>query len=105
MNNQYDNILEALTDLKTKGFNQNFSLTPNGLYCPLTQQTFQPKEVEMVAYHRFEGDSDMEDMAILYVIQCSNECKGVIIDAFGTYGNTELGNFLQQIKTNQEKTS
>lgn len=97
MNNQYDSILEALADLNTKGYSQNFSLTPQGLYCPLTQQIFTADQLQIVEFHRFEGDSNMEDMAILYVIQSSSDCKGVLIDAFGTYGDSELGKFLKAI--------
>ena len=97
MNNQYDNILEALADLNKKGYNQNFSLTPKGLYCPLTLQTFTANNVKLIESHRFEGESDMEDMAIIYVLEATNDCKGVIIDAFGTYANSELGEFLKQV--------
>ncbi len=98
MNNQYDSILEALADLSKKGYNQNFSLTPNGLFCPITSQTFSAVDLSIIEFHRFEGNSDMEDMAILYVIEASVECKGVLIDAFGTYANSELGEFLKQIQ-------
>ena len=97
MNNQYDNILEALAELSKKGFNQNFSLTPSGIYCPLTSQTFQSEELKIIEYHRFEGESDMEDMEILYAIEATAGCKGVLIDAFGTYGNSELGDFIKRI--------
>jgi len=96
MNNQYDNLLDALTDLNRKGYNQAISMTPEGLYCPLTAQTFGPESVKIVEFHRFEGDSDVSDMAILYVIETSDNCKGVLIDAFGTYSNTTLGDFLKQ---------
>jgi hypothetical protein len=98
MNNQYDNIIEGLTDLNKKGYNQNFSLTPNGIFSPVSSQTFSTKDVKIVSYHRFEGNSDMEDMAILYVLETSNGDKGVIIDAYGTYGNNEIGEFLKQIE-------
>ena len=97
MNNQYDNILEALAVLGKKGYNQNFSLTPSGLFCPITAQTFRSEDVKIIEFHRFEGESNMEDMAILYVIEATTSCKGVLIDAFGTYGNTELGEFLKKI--------
>ena len=102
MNNQYDNILEALADLNKRGYNQNFSLTPHGLYCPLTSQTFKSDELKIIEFHRFEGESDMEDMAILYVIESTTNCKGVLIDAFGTYGDSDLGNFLKQIRNSKK---
>ncbi len=78
--------------------NQAISSTPEGLYCPLTAQVFSSESVKIVEFHRFEGDSNVSDMAILYVIETSDKCKGVLIDAFGTYGNTTLGDFLKQTK-------
>lgn len=97
MNNQYDSILEALTALQKQGYTQNFKLTSRGLFCPIASQSFQPRDLKIVEYHRFEGDSNMDDMAILYAIEASALCKGVVIDAFGTYGNSDLGDFLRQI--------
>lgn len=97
MNNQYDNLLEALTALYKQGYDQNFSLSPKGLYCPLTKNFLSPEQVKLVEFHRFEGDSDMSDMAILYVIETTGECRGVLIDAFGTYADNELGEFLKKI--------
>ena len=98
MNNQYSNILEALKDLKLKGYTQSFSLTKDGLYCPLKDKTFTPSDIHIVEYHRFEGDTDPDDMAILYAIETTTNCKGVVIDAYGTYANSELGEFFNQVK-------
>ena len=49
-------------------------------------------------FHRFEGATDYEDMAIIYVIETENGIKGTVIDAFGTYANADLGEFLKQVK-------
>ncbi|NNC70139.1 MAG: phosphoribosylpyrophosphate synthetase [Flavobacteriaceae bacterium] len=97
MNNQYDSISVALADLSKKGYNQNFSLRSTGLYCHQTSQTFKPEDLKIIEFHRFEGESNMDDMAILYVIESSTACKGVLIDAFGTYSDIELGDFLKTI--------
>lgn len=97
MTNQYENLLDALSNLNTRGFNRNFSLTPSGLYCPVLQKTFSASECKIIEFHRFEGDTDMTDMAIIYAIQ-AGDCKGVLIDAFGTYSNSDFGDFLREIK-------
>lgn len=98
MNNQYDTLLDALAHLDKKGYTESFSHKPGGLYCPVTNQTFTPEQVTIVEFHRFEGNTDMEDMAILYVIETSGNCKGVLVDAFGTYENRELGEFLKRAR-------
>ena len=102
MNNKYDTIIEALSDLNLKGYNQSFSLTPQGLYCPLKKIFFKPDDVTINEFHRFEGDTDMSDMAILYALETANGSKGIIIDAYGTYSDSDLGDFLKQTKFKKE---
>mgnify|MGYP007077392817 CR=1 FL=1 len=90
----YSTLLEALNDLATRGYKNSYVLTDKGLYCPLCNQTFTKDQVKVVETHRFEGDSDSEELAILYVLE-TNGSKGVIIDAYGTYASTDLGDFLK----------
>lgn len=96
-NSKYSNLLEANSDLNANGYTKSFVIKPDGLHCLETKETFQPTSIKITEYHRFEGATDYEDMAILYVIETSNGLKGTITDAFGTYANTELGDFLRQV--------
>ena len=97
MNNQYDSLLDALVQLRKKGYTCSFNIKPNGLYCPEKDETFTPEEVDIVEFHRFEGNTDFSDMSVLYVLQTTNNCKGVLIDAYGTYSNAAVGQFLRKI--------
>jgi hypothetical protein len=72
-------------------------MRPGGLYCIETNETFAPANITIDEFHRFEGATDYEDMSIIYVIETDNGIKGTITDAFGTYANTELGEFLKQV--------
>ena len=58
----------------------------------------EPPNIIIEEFHRFEGATDYEDMAIIYVIVTENGIKGTVIDAFGTYANADLGDFLKQIR-------
>ena len=98
LNNKYSDMLEALTDLKSRGYGKSFVLRQDGLFCIETKETFKPVNISIVEFHRFEGATDLEDMSIIYVIESGNGIKGAITDAFGTYANTELGDFLQQVR-------
>lgn len=89
----YSSLLEALNDLAQRGYKNAYVMTDKGLYCPLCKETFTKDQVKIVETHRFENDSTQEEIAILFVIE-TNDSKGVIIDAYGTYANTELGEFL-----------
>ena len=96
-NNKYDDMLEAIGDLKSRGYPKSFFHRQGGLYCNETKETFKSDNIFIVEFHRFEGATDFEDMAIIYGLETGNGLKGTIIDAFGTYADTELGEFLQHV--------
>ena len=96
MNNQYDNIVDALSSLKERGYTKSFSVSSNGLYCPTKEKIFIPDQVRITEFHRFEGNTNPDDMAIIYAIETSDGCRGVIIDAYGTYANSKIGDFLKK---------
>ncbi len=96
-NNKYSDMLEAIRDLKSRGYSKSFVLRQDGLFCIETKATFKPVNISIVEFHRFEGATDFEDMSIIYVVETDNGIKGTITDAFGTYANTELGDFLRQV--------
>ena len=96
-NNRYDDMLEAIGDLKSRGYSKSLFLRQDELYCTETKETFKSDNISIIEFHRFEGATDFEDMSILYVLETDNGLKGTIIDAFGTYADTELGEFLQHV--------
>lgn len=88
-------ILGYLTSL---GFEAQFKATERGLLSLKTQKTFQPDEVEVVHFYRFEGESDPDDNAILYAIVTNDGEKGTIVDAYGVYNDTKITNFMQSVR-------
>ena len=101
-NNQYDSLIGALEDLNIRQYTKSFIIKPEGLYCMETKEFFKPEEIVIVEFHRFEGATDFEDMSIIYVIETDNGTKGTITDAFGTYANTELGDFLKDVQIREK---
>ncbi len=96
-NNKYDTLLGAIEDLNLRQYAKSFIIKPEGLYCMETKEFFKPEEIVIVEFHRFEGATDFEDMSIIYVLESKNGLKGTIIDAFGTYADTKLGEFLRDV--------
>ena len=96
-------MLEAIGDLKSRGYPKSFFLRQDGLYCIETKETFKSDNISIVEFHRFEGKTDFEDMSIIYVLETDNGLKGTIIDAFGTYADIELGEFLQNVHFKKKK--
>ena len=81
----YQNLVDALNDLKKRGFENDFNLKPFCLECASLQLQMHPEEFEIKEFYRFEGMSDPDDNAVLYAIQSNQGIKGVLVDAYGTY--------------------
>ena len=79
----YDTVSQAVNDLKQRGYTLDFNLKGSALECQ--GQKFNPKEFEITEFHRFEGNSDPGDEAIVYAIESRNGLKGVLVNAFGVY--------------------
>ncbi|MEO8209087.1 MAG: phosphoribosylpyrophosphate synthetase [bacterium] len=91
-------LVQILPQLRDRGYTCDFELTEDGLFCKETNEVFQPEDLIIERVYRFEGDSNPDDMAVLYGVKAFNGVMGVIIDAYGTYDNDELGDFLRYVK-------
>jgi len=77
----YDTVSEAINGLKMRGFNLDFNLTENCLVC--NNQRFDVDDFEIVEMHRFEGNTDPSDEAIVYAIKSNNGIKGMLVSGYG----------------------
>src|SRR5256885_16980616 len=66
------------------------------------KKKYKAKDVKAVNFYRFEGDSNPDDMSILYAIETCDGRKGTLIDAYGNYSDEETGKFLKEIETNKK---
>ncbi len=81
----YDTMVEALNDLKERGFVHDFNTETDRIYCSRLKMYYTPKEFNVVEFYRFEGMSNPDDNSIVYAIETSNQDKGVLVDAYGAY--------------------
>jgi hypothetical protein len=79
----YDTVSQAVDDLKQRGYTLDFNLKGSCLEC--MGQNLDPKDFEITEFHRFEGNSDPGDEAVVYAIESHNGLKGVLVNAFGVY--------------------
>lgn len=96
-------LVEILHQLRERSYTCDFELTAAGLYCKKCNEVFKSDDLIIERVYRFEGDSNPDDMAVLYGVKAGNGMKGVIIDAYGTYDNNELGEFLRKVKVEEVK--
>ena len=97
----YLTMAEAMNDLKRRGFTADFEPIGKMLHAAGSERTFQPDELTIVEHHRFEGASDPEEMAVVYVLEARDGTRGVLIDAYGVYANPDLSAFLQDVRVQE----
>lgn len=90
-------ITEVLNRLREKHYIHDFEISHHKLVCKATNECFNSHEVTVDNTFRFEGDSNPDDMSVLFAITTASGTKGVLIDAYGTYSNADVAEFIKQI--------
>ena len=89
-------LVQVLAQLKKAGIEAEFVITDEGMKDIGSEKVFQPNEVVILDFYRFEGVSDPDDMAILYVLESEDGTLGTVTNAYGTYADERIDNFLKQ---------
>ncbi len=102
--------LTNMTDLdrcmdkaNAKGYVDQFQAVDKGLRCIENEKIYQPEDVKVPNYFRFEGISDPEDMSILYEIETNDGRKGTLVDAYGPYADPGVGMFMIAVEDIHKK--
>jgi hypothetical protein len=90
-----DGVIE---ELKGRGFVERFGVSGGQLRVLGSGRMFDPEDLTIREYHRFEGMSDPDDASIIYAIETRSGTKGVLVDAFGLYANPEVGRLLESVE-------
>ncbi len=77
----YETLTEAISDLRSRGYNIDFNLQENCLIC--RQEKFSMDEFEVVEIHRFEANTDPADEAVVYAIASERGGKGILVTGYG----------------------
>jgi hypothetical protein len=95
----YDNLIDALNDLKSRGFTTDFNLAFDSIQCSGTGKCLSPDEFEIIEHYRFEENTDPDDSSVLYVIQSiDGNMKGLLINAYGVYSDPVSDSMIQKLK-------
>lgn len=100
--NQYSHLAEATKDLNSRGYKQEFEVTDAGNKLLADGTKYDPEDVKIVEFHRFEGVSNPSDMSIVYALKTAGGEQGVIIDTYGVRGDSELSEFLLKVEKNNK---
>jgi hypothetical protein len=79
----YDTLSEAVNGLKTRGYSIDFNIKGDMLISQHRPASLSPTEFEIVEIHRFEGNTDPADEAVVYAIEGKHGEKGIVVNAYG----------------------
>ncbi len=81
----YESLVDALDDLRKRGYEADFATQTVCLYCGDLDIRLDPEDFHVDEVYRFEGDSNPDDSAALYAISSSTGVKGTLVDGYGAY--------------------
>ncbi len=87
----------SMKDLAISGFVEHFGVRGDELWSFDSGRRFGAHQVVVREYHRFEGISDPDDMAIVYAIEGEGGARGTLVDAFGAYSDPAVSAFLAAV--------
>lgn len=93
----YNTVSEAVEGLHQRGYLEDFSLASDHLSCAARNLKFNPDEFEVDETHRFEGETDPADEAVVYGISSNDGLKGVMVNAYGTYAESASAELVKKL--------
>lgn len=104
-NHEMKTMVSCTNMLYKLGFRTQFQATNKGLKSLTTKKVYNPEQVSIVNFYRFEGESDPADNAILYALETSEGEQGTLTDAYGLYGDTKVTSFITEVESLQKKVN
>jgi hypothetical protein len=80
--NNYCSIIDAISDLQTRGFLLDFSLIGNKLLCAQEKCYLGADEFDVLEMYRFHAGGLTRDEAVVYAIESfSRPLKGILLNS------------------------
>ena len=96
-------LATCLNRMIGEGYTEDFKITDKGLESLHKHINYKPDQIQIVNFFRFEGESDPDDNAILYVIETNDGTKGTLVDAYGVYSDAKLSGFMKEVENIHKK--
>ncbi|MFF5383274.1 phosphoribosylpyrophosphate synthetase [Pedobacter suwonensis] len=81
----YDNLIEAIDDLRKRGYTEDFEIKSGTLGCTSSDLQLHPEHFNVDEFYRFEGETNPDDSSVVYAIASDTGEKGILVDAYGAY--------------------
>lgn len=97
-------LTECLNIAAENGYTVSFrAVEGDDMFITDGSRNLRPDDVRIANFYRFEGASNPDDMAILYLIETRDDIRGVLVDAYGTYSDEKISEFVQAVTDIQKK--
>lgn len=93
----YVSLTDAIRDLKSRGYTEDFNLHPTCIECPSLKLQLHPEQFTIDEFYRFEGMSNPDDNSIVFAISSPQGVKGILVDAYGVYAENLTGEMITKL--------
>lgn len=90
-------LSECMVNAVESGYAENFKVGGLGLITANGKSIYQPQDIAIANFYRFEGYTNPDDNSILYLVETNDGKKGMLIDAYGVYADADFSNFIRQV--------
>jgi hypothetical protein len=96
-------LSSCANQMKSDGYKEDFQVDKKGLTTFTETKHYQPEQVSIVNFYRFEGASDPGDSSVLYVIETDDGLKGTLVDSYGAYSDSDVSKFIVAVEEIHKK--
>jgi len=95
----YETLSEAINDLQKQGYTTDFNIAFDSLQCRSTGKCLMPSEFEVTNVYRFDGMTNPDDEAILYVIESLDKSmKGTLVNGYGAFSEDVSAEIIEKLR-------
>jgi hypothetical protein len=82
----FNNKTKAIIDLQNRGYDQDFILADENIFCLQRGELIPPDSFEITEIHRFDGKSSMKDNYVIYGIRSiQDDIKGILMTSYSAF--------------------
>lgn len=104
MNEFAKNEKNYIEEYQKKGYTHSYRFKKGLLVDVDSKKEYEPKDIFIVAEHRYEGMSNPSDLSILYVLETKEDKKGTYLMGYGPTANLEAADFFKEVQRKSNKT-
>ena len=97
---KYQTVSEAINELVKRGYTMDFNLEAN--LEAFANGTYDAADFEIEEVHRYEGESDPGDEAVVYAISSRSGLKGILVSGFGMSSGRRAQSLIASLNIRQE---